>query len=75
MKFIMIEDGDVHSIHVNLPSIGLEEADDMLEKNALPATALTDDDKGFSVLKLEVHSPQDFVPTEGFIQIDDSYHY
>jgi len=67
MKLIMIEDGDVHSVHVNLPSIGLEKADDMLEKNALPATALTYDDKGLSVLKLEVYSSQDFVPTEGFI--------
>jgi len=64
MKLLIIEDSDIHPIHINLSSVGFEKADDMLEKDALPAPALTDDDQGFSIFELQVYPSQDFVFTE-----------
>ena len=60
---------DVLALDEHLPGIGLEQADQVLEQNALPAAAAADNHDRFALLDAQVHSLQDWVRAKTLVEI------
>jgi hypothetical protein len=59
---------DLHAVDPDLPSVGLHQADHVLEQHALPTAALPDDRGQFPCRNGKIQAPQDLLPAQCFVE-------
>src|ERR1035438_6243795 len=70
-QLTFVHGDDVLVLDEHLPGVGLEEADQVLEQDALPAAAATDDDDRLALLDPEAHAVQDGMRAAALFPVPD----
>ena len=74
-QLAFVHPGDVLAVNVDFAGVGGDEADQVLEQNALAAAAHADDGDRLPFLDGEIHAVQDAEGAEALLQIADVNHH